>query len=44
MKQGRGHLKRKKLPNLKADYRDTVVVESPAFVNRVKRLAPYLEK
>ncbi len=44
MKQGRGHLKRKKLPKVKADYRDTVVVESPAFVDRVKRLAPYLGK
>jgi len=42
--QGQGHLKRKKTPSLKSDYRDTVTVKAVAFVKRVKKLAPYLER
>ncbi len=41
--QGQGHLKRKKTPSLKSDYKGTVTVTAPAFIKRVKKLAPFIE-
>ena len=40
--QGQGHLKRKKSPALKSDYRDTITVDVPAAEKRIKKLVPYL--
>lgn len=42
MRQGKGHLRRKKKPKVKADYRLAHVIEHPGARKRVKRLAPYL--
>ncbi len=44
MKQGRGHLRRKKSHRVKAQYHKTLMVESPGFQRRIRRLAPYLSK
>lgn len=43
MRQGKGHLRRKKSPKVKATYSYTHVTENIGARRRVKRLAPYLE-
>lgn len=43
MRQGKGHLRRKKSPSVKATYSYTHVTESAGARRRVKRLAPTLE-
>lgn len=43
MRQGKGHLRRKKVPTVKATYSYAHVTESRGARRRVKRLAPYLE-
>lgn len=43
MRQGKGHLRRKKSPTVKAAYSHTHVMENVGARRRVKRLAPYLE-
>jgi len=42
MKQGAGHLRRKKPQRVIRDYRGTLVVESKGLKRRVARLTPYL--
>lgn len=43
MRQGKGHLRRKKSPTVKATYSYAHVEEEIAARRRVKRLAPYLK-
>ena len=43
MRQGKGHLRRKKSSTVKATYSYTHVTENIGARRRVKRLAPYLE-
>ena len=43
MRQGKGHLRRKKSPAVKATYSRAHVIENIGARRRVKRLAPYLE-
>lgn len=43
MKQGKGHLRRKKSPTVKATYSYAHVEEEIGARRRVKRLAPYLK-
>lgn len=43
MRQGKGHLRRKKSPAVKATYSHAHVTENIGARRRVKRLAPYLE-
>jgi large subunit ribosomal protein L35 len=43
MRQGKGHLRRKKSPAVKATYSHTHVTENIGARRRIKRLAPYLE-
>lgn len=42
MKQGAGHLRRKKPQRVIRDYHDTLVVVSKGLKRRVARLTPYL--
>jgi len=42
MKQGAGHLRRKKPQRVIRDYHGTLVVESKGLKRRVARLTPYL--
>ncbi|HEY66443.1 MAG TPA: 50S ribosomal protein L35 [Caldilineae bacterium] len=44
MKQGKGHLRRKKPRRVRAMYDDTLTVEHASVRRRVARLAPYLKK
>ncbi|GAB4568439.1 MAG: 50S ribosomal protein L35 [Anaerolineae bacterium] len=44
MKQGQGHLRRKKPQRVKRMYHDTLTVEHRGVERRVARLAPYLRK
>lgn len=43
MRQGKGHLRRKKAPKVKSTYSYAHVSENAGARRRVKRLAPYLE-
>jgi hypothetical protein len=43
MRQGKGHLRRKKSPKVKATYSYAQVTENNSARRRIKRLAPYLE-
>lgn len=43
MRQGKGHLRRKKSPTVKATYSYARVEPNIGARRRVKRLAPYLE-
>jgi large subunit ribosomal protein L35 len=43
MRQGKGHLRRKKTPAVKATYSYAHVTENAGARRRVKRLAPTLE-
>jgi large subunit ribosomal protein L35 len=43
MRQGKGHLRRKKTPKVKATFSYAHVTDETAVRRRVKRLAPYLE-
>lgn len=43
MRQGKGHLRRKKSSVVKATYDSAHVTTVPAARRRVKRLAPYLD-
>lgn len=42
MRQGKGHLRRKKSSKVKATYDSAHVVEHAGARRRIKRLAPYL--
>jgi len=42
MRQGKGHLRRKKKPKVKATYSRLHVMDEAGAKRRVKRLAPYL--
>lgn len=42
MRQGKGHLRRKKQPKVKAQYSSAHVMDEASARRRVKRLAPYL--
>lgn len=42
MRQGKGHLRRKKSPTVKAEYSHAHATEELSARKRVKRLAPYL--
>ena len=42
MRQGKGHLRRKKSPTIKANFSHAQVTEEAGARKRVKRLAPYL--
>ena len=44
MRQGKGHLRRKKKPKVKALYSSAHVTDEKSARRRVKRLAPYLDK
>lgn len=44
MKQGQGHLRRRKPRRVRAAYHDTVSVGNYGLKRRVSRLAPYLSK
>jgi large subunit ribosomal protein L35 len=44
MKQGQGHLRRKKPRRVRARYRDTLTVDSLGVERRVARLAPVFKK
>lgn len=43
MRQGKGHLRRKKAPKVKATYSQAHVIDQTAVRRRVKKLAPTLE-
>ena len=43
MRQGKGHLRRKKAPKVKATYSSAHVIDQTAARRRVKKLAPTLE-
>jgi len=43
MRQGKGHLRRKKTPTVKSAYSHAHVTENIGARRRIKRLAPYLE-
>lgn len=42
MRQGKGHLRRKKTRTIKSTYDSTHVMDETSARRRVKRLAPYL--
>ena len=42
MRQGKGHLRRKKSPTVKAEYSHAHATDELGARKRVKRLAPYL--
>ncbi|MCD6290100.1 MAG: 50S ribosomal protein L35 [Anaerolineae bacterium] len=44
MKQGKGHLRRKKSRRVLVEYRQTLLVDNVGAKRRVARLAPYLKK
>lgn len=44
MKQGQGHLRRKKPRRVRALYSDTLTVDHPGVKRRVARLAPVLKR
>ena len=44
MKQGKGHLRRKKPRRVRVQYHDTLTVDNADAKRRVARLAPYLKK
>lgn len=43
MRQGKGHLRRKKAPKVKAEFSHAQVIDESSARRRVKRLAPYLK-
>lgn len=43
MRQGKGHLRRKKQPKVKAAFSHAHVIDHSGARRRVKRLAPYLD-
>lgn len=43
MRQGKGHLRRKKAPKVKAKFDSVHVMDNAGAKRRVKRLAPYLK-
>lgn len=43
MRQGKGHLRRKKTPKVKANYDHAQTMDVPSARRRIQRLAPYLD-
>lgn len=43
MRQGKGHLRRKKAPKVKANYDHAQTMDVPGARRRIQRLAPYLD-